>query len=80
MQSRLVQFVDHEADDLLFEFRDHADAIPLTEAANEIFLRPRELETLAFDVQHLGHIASNHPPDVNTNILFPLRAHIPTPP
>ena len=40
VQLGLVQFVDHEADDPLVVLGDHADAVPLTQAAEEIFLGP----------------------------------------
>ncbi len=64
VQSVLVQFVDHETDNLVIAFGDHADAIALPETADEIILGPRELETITFDAEHVGHIATNHPADV----------------
>ena len=47
VQLVLVQLVDHEADDLLAVLGDHADAVALAEAAEEIFLGPGVLEAVA---------------------------------
>ena len=53
VEPRLVQLVDHEADDPLAVLGDHADAIALAEAAEEVFLAPGELEAGLLDVQRL---------------------------
>jgi hypothetical protein len=59
-----VQLVDHEADDALGVLGHHADAIALPQAADEFFLEPGELEAGSLDVEHLLHIAADHPADV----------------
>ncbi len=67
MQPVFVQFIDHEANDFIILFCHHPDAIALAKTTNEVFLRPRKLETLIFDCQNRRHIAANHPTNVNTN-------------
>lgn len=59
-----VQFVDHKTDDFSVAFGDHADAISLPEAADEIILGPWELETITFDAQYIWHISTDHPANV----------------
>jgi hypothetical protein len=51
-------------------FGDHADAISLSQAAEEIFFGPSELEALAFDVQDFGHIAPNQPTNLDLQRLL----------
>ena len=61
----LEQFVNHEADDAFLPFGDHADAVALPEAAEEIFLGPGEFEALPFDVEDFRHIAADHPANLH---------------
>jgi hypothetical protein len=49
---------------------DHADAVPLPQARQKVLFCPVELETVVLDPQHLGHVASNHPPDLNADRLL----------
>jgi hypothetical protein len=71
----LVQLVDHEPHNPIVVLRDHADAVALAQASNKVLLEPRELETFVFDVQDFGHIAADHPPDVNANLLLLVKTH-----
>ena len=73
----LVELVDHEADDFFAVLRDHADAVALTEAAEEVFFRPGELEAGRLDVENFGHVPADHPADVNAHLflLGPSRVH-----
>src|SRR5204863_2096514 len=48
VQLGLVQFVNHEADDLFRLLGYHADAIALAQAAEKILLGPGEFEALLF--------------------------------
>ena len=66
VQPVLVEFVDHEPDDAVVGLGDHADAVPLPQALEEILLRPGELEAPPFGLEHLGHIAADHPADVDS--------------
>ena len=70
-----MQFVDHEGHDALALFGHHADAVALPEATDEIFFAPRKLEPFGFDVEHLGHVATNHPADLNTRTLSLFGSH-----
>src|SRR5438132_10355334 len=78
VQLRLVQLVDHEADDLLALLGHHADTVALAQAAQEVLLGPGELEALLFGVQDLRHVAANHPADVDAHLflLCPVNAHV----
>ncbi len=82
VQLVLVQFVNHEADDLLAMLRDHADAIALPQAAQEIFLGPGEFKALLFGLKYLGHVAANHPANMDACLFFfrATRAHTDTSP
>src|SRR5262249_41245538 len=62
-----------EADDLLAMLGDHADAVALAQAAEEVFLGPGELEALLLGLEDFGHVPPNHPADVDAR-LFLLRA------
>jgi len=53
MKSRPMQFVEHETDNLLFVFHDHANAVALSKATNEILLLPRIWITLSLDSQNI---------------------------
>ena len=65
VQLRAVQFVDHEGDDRVRHLRDHADAVPLPEAAGEVLLRPGKLERFPLDGRDLGHVPPDHPSNVD---------------
>src|SRR5262249_1568246 len=82
VQLGLVQLVDHEADDLLALLGDHADAVALAQAAEEVLLGPGELEALLLGLEHLGHVPADHPADVDANLflLWSVRAHNHSPP
>ena len=77
VQFVFMKFVNHEPDYFFALFGNHADAIALAEAAEEILLGPGEFETLRFDLQDFGHIAANHPANVNACLFFfgTTRAH-----
>ncbi len=72
LESCLVQFVDHESDDPLVVFGDHADAVALPEVSEEIFLGPRLLKIRLLDLHHLGHV----PPDQPANLDFQLACRL----
>src|SRR5262249_39679479 len=63
-----MQLVDHEADDALAVLSDHADAIPLSQDAKELFLAPRIFKACVFDREDLGHVATDHPPNVHAGL------------
>jgi hypothetical protein len=65
VQLVLVQLIDHEADDAFAGFGHHADAVALAQTADEIVFVPRKLEALLLDREHFGHIAADHPTNVN---------------
>src|SRR5262249_58586816 len=67
MQLGLVQLVDHEPDDLVFVLGDHADAVPLPQAAEEVVLGPGEVEAAVLGAQNLRHVSPDHPADVHAN-------------
>ena len=73
VQLGLVQLVDHEADDLLAVLGDHADAVALAQAAEEVFLGPGELEALLLGLQDLGHVAADHPADMDADLFLLVR-------
>ena len=83
VQLGLVQLVDHEADDPLAVLGHHADAVPLPQAAEEVFLGPGELEALLLGPQDLRHVPADHPADVDADLFLrwrTTRAHRRTPP
>jgi hypothetical protein len=55
---------------------DHADAIALAEAIDEIFLGPGELEAIAFDIEHLVHVAPDHPADMHSQQFLGIGSHV----
>ena len=61
VQSVFVEFVDHEPDNAIIDFGDHADAIALPQTTDEVVLVPGELETTVFDSQDRRHVAADHP-------------------
>jgi hypothetical protein len=70
-----VQFIDHEADDLVVMVGYHADAIASPQATDELVFRPGKLEALAFYFENFSHIAPDHPADVQTSFLLRIRTH-----
>jgi hypothetical protein len=66
VQQVSIELIDHEADDLLFVFGDHANAVSLAEAADKVVFGPREFEALRFNVENFGHIPANHPADMGS--------------
>jgi hypothetical protein len=60
-----VQFVDDESNDAVIQFSDGADAVALTEAAEEFFLSPGELEAGSFDSEYVIHIAADEPANLS---------------
>ena len=64
----LVQLVDHEADDPLAVLGDHADAVALAQHAEELLLAPGILEARVLDGQDLGHVAADHPADMDADL------------
>ena len=76
MQPRFVKFINHEPQHPFAMLGNHANAIALTEAADEIFFKPGKLEALALDVEHFGHVAANHPADVNSQLLAVIGSHV----
>jgi len=70
VQLGLVQLVDHEADDFLALLGDHADAVALAQAAEEVLFGPGEFEALRFGLQDFGHVAANYPADMDLEPLF----------
>src|SRR5579883_3176879 len=73
VQLVLVQLVNHEADHLFTLLGHHADAVALTQAAQEIFFGPGILKALLLRLQDLRHVPADHPADMDTN-LFLFRA------
>ncbi len=49
MQTRFMQFINHEADDFVIEFGNHPYAVSLTQAAEKILFIPGMIETFLFD-------------------------------
>jgi hypothetical protein len=70
-----VQLINHESHNSVALLGHHANAIALPQAANEIVFLPGEFKALRLDVEYLGHIATNHPPDVNANYWGSLDSH-----
>ena len=64
VKSGFMEFINHESDDLAILFGDHADAVALSQAAEEILFRPLKLEAGLFDGQDFFHIASDKPADL----------------
>ena len=65
MHAILEELVNHETPYAMLVIRNHANAISLAQTAQKIFFVPRKLEALCFDVQHIPHIPTNHPPHLN---------------
>src|SRR5262249_1946297 len=79
---RLVQLIDHETDHLFALLGNHADAVALSETAEEVLLVPGEFETGLFRLQNLGHITADHPANMDARLFFfrTTRAHERIPP
>ena len=54
----------------------HADAVPLAQAAEEVFLRPGEVEAELLGLKHLRHVAADHPADMDAQLLLWVGAHV----
>ena len=65
MEARSVELVDHERDDGVPDFGDHPDAVPLPETTGEVLVQPGKLESLLLDRKHFGHVAADHPAQLN---------------
>jgi hypothetical protein len=68
MDSRPMELVDHETDDMFIPLRYHANAVSLAKTSDKFLLGPGELEALVFDSQHRRHIASDHPTNVHAGL------------
>src|SRR5438876_4676738 len=66
----LVKFIDHETHDLFALLSHHADAVTLAKTAKEVFLRPGVIKTFLFRLEYFGHVAPDHPPNMNANLFF----------
>ncbi len=64
----LVEFINHEPNDALPLLGDHADAVALAEHAQELLLAPGILETGVLDGQNFGHVATDHPADMDADL------------
>jgi hypothetical protein len=62
-----MQLVNHETNNALALLGDHPNAVALAQNAQEFFLGPREVVARLLDTQHLGHVAPDHPADVDAN-------------
>jgi hypothetical protein len=76
VNSGFVEFVNHESHYPIFVFGHHADAIALPKATDEVVFGPGILEALFFDGQDFGHIAPNHPANVDADFLFLVEMHL----
>jgi hypothetical protein len=65
MKARLVELVDHEADDRVPILGYHADTVSLAETAEEIIFGPGVFEAGSLCPHHFRHVPADHPPDVN---------------
>ncbi len=81
VQLRFVQFVNHEADDFFALLRHHPDAVPLAQAAEEVFLSPGIFKTLLFGLEDFGHVPADHPANMDANLflLCPVSIHADSP-
>src|SRR5438132_12141382 len=71
-----MQLVDHETDDFFVVLGDHADAVALAQAAEEVFLGPGVVEALLLGRQDFGHVAADHPADVDANLVLQVSSGI----
>src|SRR5262249_24321499 len=70
MELDFVELVNHKANDLFPLLGNHADAVPLAQAAEEVFFGPRVLKAVLFRLQHFRHIAANHPANMDADLLL----------
>ncbi len=70
-----MEFINHEPHHPIVVLGDHADTIALPQTIDEVVFEPGKLETLFFDGEDFGHIASNHPADVDADFLFLVGMH-----
>lgn len=70
MEPGAVEFIDHEPDHPFFVLSNHADAIALAKGLEEILLGPRVIKASAFDGEHFGHVAPDHPADMQFDLFF----------
>jgi hypothetical protein len=63
-----MELVNHKADDLFAVLGHHPNAIPLPENPEEFFLGPGMLEAGVLNGQDLGHIASDHPANMDPSL------------
>lgn len=70
MEPGAVEFIDHEPDHPFFVLSDHADAIALAKGLEEILLGPWVIKAAAFDGEHFGHVAPDHPADMQFDLFF----------
>src|SRR5690606_5733334 len=75
VEPRLMELVDHEPDDALAALGDHANAVALPQAADEVFFEPGKFKAAALDVEHLRHVAADHPTNVDADLLLRIGAH-----
>ena len=69
VESCFMELKHHECNNSFFNLRNHADAIALPKAADEILFRPWTLKTLILDIQHFRHISADHPSNMNAYLL-----------
>lgn len=62
---RFMKLINHESNDFLVALGNHADAVSLAKATEEVFFRPWELEALMLDLQNFRHIPADEPSDLN---------------
>jgi hypothetical protein len=64
MNARRLELIDHESYDLLGAFGNHADAVALSQAVDELIFGPWIFEACRFDIEHCLEISTNQPPDM----------------
>src|SRR5262245_18771671 len=60
-----VQLINHEADDFLAVLGHHTVALSLAQATAKIFFGPGEFKALLFGLKVFGHVAANHPANMD---------------
>ena len=66
VQPVLVQFINHEPDNLLVFLSNHADAVTLSQTPDESSYSKR-IQTGILNSQHSWHVTTDHPTDMNTD-------------
>lgn len=64
MDPVLVKLIDHETRYLFVSLSDHSDAIPLSQASDELVLGPRKLKASILNVENEGQVSADHPANV----------------